>query len=303
MSTYSFLKKIVLLSTVLFPLPANAQYCYNFNFHNKEKSIKNIYSSADSTRHKKKNNNGFYFGANLGFYSANRYTAQYYNGSEENKSGVNKVDSVFQYQNNYQDIRNVLNYDFYLPEGGLPIKMKYSPAFLIGFYAKYSFKNSGIFMQFNFSKLSTKDVFTLIIEDPNNSSSDPVYKQEEISGSEHRTNIDIGYSYTFNPKKKNKPYIEFGYNLNNTKFIDNKIKIENLEYSIANNYYSYYNIKQSGIGMGAFLGGGVELNFSESVSVNPGFNLYWIKINLGKYNDKFKPNYSLFVRIILNGLL
>ncbi len=297
-----FVKLFSLTTLVVLCFSANCQFSLQVPlFKSINPSEKNIFL-FDSTKHKK-SNNGFYFGVNMGFYFANRYTAQYYNGSEENKTGVNKVDSVINYPLNYQNIKQVLIYDFYLPKGGLPIEMKYSPAFLIGFFTKYNFKNSGIFMQFNFCKLKTNDVFTLVIKDPNNFSSEPEYKQEAISGSEQRANIDIGYSYTFYPKKKNRPYIELGYNINSTKFIDNKIKIENLEYSIANYYYTYYNIKQSGVGMGGFFGSGVELNFSESISVNPGFDIYWTKINLGNYNDKLKFNYSIFIRAILNGLL
>jgi len=294
MKVFSFLLKLILLCLILFAGFAKAQYCYNFNFHKKEKSLRNIYLPGDSTKHKK-NNNGFYFGANLGFYFANSYTAQYYGGS-----GVNKVDSVINHLYNYQDIKNLVIYDFEL--GQLPSKMKYSPSLLLGFFAKYNFKNSGIFLQFNFSKLKTNDVFTLKINDPNNYSSDAVYKQESISGSEQRTNIDIGFSHSFNTRKRYKPYIEFGYNINDTKFLESKIKIEGKEYSLVNPYFSYHKIEQSGVGMGAFLGSGVELVFNESISVNPGFNLYWTKIKLGNYN-KFKPNYSFFVRIILNGLL
>ena len=157
-------------------------------------------------------------------------------------------------------------------------------------------------MQFNFSKLNAKDVITLNINNPNNFSSDPTYKQAVIYGLEQRSSIDIGYSYTFKNKNKNKPYLEFGYNLNNTKFLDNKIKIENLEYSLVSYYFTYNKIEQGGIGMGAFCGGGVEMNFNKSVFVNPGFNIHLIKTKLGDYN-KIKPNYSIFIRFILNGLV
>ncbi|MFA4851466.1 MAG: outer membrane beta-barrel protein [Bacteroidales bacterium] len=302
MKACSFLLKLILLCLILFTgfacLPtrqAKAQYCYNFNFHKKEKSLRSIYLPGDSTKHKK-NNTGFYFGANLGFYFANRYTAQYYNGN-----GVNKVDSVINHYYNYQNIKNILGYDtFSLSE--LPKKMKYSPAILLGFFVKYNFNNSGIFMQLNYAKLKAKDVFTIKTYDPYNPSL-PIYKQEEISGAEKRTNIDIGYSYTFCSGKKYRPFAEIGFNINDTKFMESKIKIEGAEYSLVNPYFTYHNLKQSGNGIGAFFGAGIEINFNQSISLNPTFNVHYQKINLGNYNDKFKPNYSLFVRIILNGLL
>ena len=42
--------------------------------------------------------------------------------------------------------------------------------------------------------------------------------------------------------------------------------------------------------------------FSDIVSVNPGFYIYYNKTKLGDYY-KFKPNYAIFVRVVLNGLL
>jgi hypothetical protein len=299
MKTYSFLIKLILPCLILFTGLANAQYCYNYNSDNKEKFTKNSYPLplSDSTKHKKKNKNGFYFGVNLGFYFANRYTAQYYNGSS-----VNKVDSVIKYLPNYTAIKQALGDTFYFnPNEELPSKMKYSPAFLFGLYAKYNFKNSGIFMQFNFSKLRANDVFTIYYYDPLNPSI-PIYKQEVIWGGEQRTSIDVGYSYTFSSKSNFKPFIQFGANLTNTKFLENKIKIEGLEYSIANYYYTYYNIERGGIGFGGFAGGGINMIFGNAISVMPTLNIYYIQAKMGNLN-KSRLNYTFSVTAILNGLL
>ncbi|NTW32198.1 MAG: hypothetical protein HGB12_06180 [Bacteroidetes bacterium] len=303
------IKKISLIAFfALMPWLVKSQYCYKTPPFEKKISVSRSLIQADSIKHskKKKNKNGFYFGANLGFYFANSYTAQYYNGSGINIDGskANNLNNVLNSPYNRQEIINLLGYDFDNPgEEQLPSKMKYNPGFLIGPYIKYYIKNFGIFAQFNFAKLKTNDIFTIIIHDQFYNTSEPTYKQEAIYGAEQRANIDIGFSYTFNTGGKNKPYIEFGYNLNNTKFLESKIKIEGTEYSIVNPYYSYHQIDQAGVGMGAFGGGGVELIFNESISINPGFNIYYSKINLGTYYDKYKLNYSFFVRAILNGLL
>lgn len=250
--------------------------------------------SFDNRSIMKKNNNGFYIGVDLGFYKANRYTAAYYNGSD-----VNSVDSTINYSLNYPKIKEVLLYDFSLAE--LPSKMHYSPAFLLGLYLKYTMKNSGIFMQFHFSKLRANDVFTLIINDPNNYSSEPVYRQEQISGSEQRATIDLGYSYTFNPESSYRPVLQLGANITTTKYLDNKIRIENLEYSITNYYFSYYNIQQGGVGFGAFAGTGMDLVFNDNISVIPTFNIYYTQAKMG---DLAKPkfNYTFYVTAILNGI-
>ncbi|MFH0865782.1 MAG: hypothetical protein V1904_06285 [Bacteroidota bacterium] len=271
-----------------------AQQCFSFKYPLTSLK-KNILLPADLST-KKNNDNGFYFGANLGLYFANSHTASYYNGSD-----INSVDSTITYSINYQQIKQLLNdYDFSLAE--LPVKMHYSPAFLLGVYVKYTIENSGIVMQFNFSRLKANDIFTISVDDPTNFSSDPVYKQESIWGIEQRASIDLGYSYTFNPKSNYRPFVQFGANLTDTKYIDNKINIEGLEYSITNYYYSYQKIEQGGVGFGAFAGGGMNLIFSESISIMPTLNIYYTQAKMG---ELIKPrfNYTFFISVILNGIL
>ncbi len=259
---------------------------------NNSKGIHNICLNPDSV---KKPSSGFYLGANVGMYFANRNTAQYYNGA-----GVNGVDSVINHSYNYPQIRERLNYDFKLAE--LPAKMRYSPSLLFGLNARYSIKNFGIFANFNITKLKTKDIFTIEILDPGNTLSQKIYKQESISGSEQRAIIDFGFNYIFKSKGIAKPYIEAGININDTKFLDNKISIEGLDFSIVNYYYSYHQLEQGGIGMGAFAGFGLDMTFSEYITIDPGINLYYTKIKLGDI-DEYKLNSTFYFRIILNGLL
>jgi len=284
---------------IIFSLQTFGQCSYQIPIFKTEKLNKANYLLHDSLKHKKKNNDGLYFGISFGAYFANRYTAQYYNGS-----GVNRLnDSLIKSQYNYQNIETALaasdtsRYRL----GELPAKMKYSPALMVGLFFKYDIKNSAIFFQFNFAKLKASDVFTILVWDTTkNTLSYP--KQESISGSEQRMNMDIGYCYTFNPKKNYRPYFEFGFNLNNIKWVDNKIKIESVELSIENQKLAYYNINQGGLGIGAFIGGGINMIFNESISITPGFDIYFTKTNLGSY-DQFKPNYTIFVKATLNGLL
>jgi hypothetical protein len=277
------------------PVFVSGQLSYHLPLIRQEKAHNDLLQLNDSTKHKKKNTDGLYIGVNLGFYKANRYTASYYNGS-----GVNNVDSTINNTYNYPKIKESLIYDFSLAQ--LPAKMHYSPAFLLGVYFKYAIKNSGIIIQFNIAKLRANDVFTLIIDDPNNFSSEPVYKQESIQGIEQRASIDVGYSYTFNPRSNYRPFLQFGGNLTSTKFLDNKIKIENLQYSITNYRFSYYKLEQGGVGFGAFAGGGMNLIFNESISIMPTLNIYYTHAKMGPLT-KPKFNYSFYITAILNGIL
>ena len=276
------------------PVIVSGQFSFHLPLKVVNKSNNELIQLNDTTKHKKKNTDGLYFGVNLGFYKANHYSASYYNGS-----GVNNLDSAITNYLNYPQIKQLLIYDFSLAE--LPAKMHYSPAFLLGVYLKYAIKNSGIIVQFNIAKLRANDVFTLVIDDPNNYSSEPVYKQESIQGIEQRASIDLGYSYTFNPHSNYRPFIQFGGNLTSTKFIENKIKIESLQLSITNSYYSIHAIEQGGIGFGAFAGGGMNLIFNESISIMPTLNMYYTQAKMGGYT-KAKLNSTFYVSVILNGI-
>lgn len=278
----------------LFYAILTAQKAYHLTIFDSKK-IQGIAKTYHFTDSLKQSSNGFCLGASLGFYFANKNTAQYYNGS-----GINNLDSVINYSLNHNAIRERLNYDFDLSE--LPTKMKYNPSLMLGVYAKYSIKNFGFFANFSMAKLKTEDVFTIVLDDPGNTLSEDIYRQEVVWGNEQRSNIDLGIVYNVPSKGKSKPYFELGYNISDTKFIDNKINIEGLEYSITNYYYTYNKIERGGIGYGFFGGAGVEIIFNEYLTLDPGFNLYYAKIKLGNFNE-FKLNSSMYVRVILNGLL
>jgi len=295
MSNKKFITYCTLILLTVAPVLASGQFSFHLPLIKQEKTVKDLLQFNDTTKHKKKNTDGLYFGANLGFYKANYHNAAYYDGSGENSVDSVIIDNV----NNHNAIAQALNSNFSLSE--LPAKMKYSPAFMIGLFFKYNIKNSAILVQFNFAKLNSKDVFTISYYDPYNPSI-PIYKQEGIYGAEKRASIDIGYSYMFSPHSNYRPFIQFGGNMTSTKFIENKIKIENIEYSITNYHYAYYKIEQGGIGFGAFAGGGMNLIYNESISIMPTLNIYYTQAKMGN-NKQARFNYTFYISAILNGII
>ena len=202
------------------------------------------------------------------------------------------------------------NYDFHL--GELPSNIKYSTAYTLGFMFKYNIKNDlGFFFQFNTVKLNISDKFSLIIDSLTFTSED-AYRLGNIYGTEKRTNFDIGVCKTFSIGEFTNIFAEFGFNLNNTKVLTSKIKIENLEYSLINVYLnqSYvpntslmeYNIQQGGIGYGMFFSVGVQLIFNETITLDPGISVYFNSINLEGY-QAFKLHYNIFIRFSSNNIL
>jgi len=260
-----------------------------------------LQTSDDSTAQ----NRSWSFGINCGAAFANKYQANFYNGAEGNE---NEISLIFSNQYYRDEISQVINDTFSIY--GMPTGMKYKPAFCVGMYIKKNFNNHfGAFVQFNYSKFTAEDLFTLKIGATSPSQAFPNLKNYPIWGKEDRINIDIGASYEFPLDEKIFGFVEVGFNLNNTKVRENKIAIENLEYSIINLYGNQYYIpntqlqeypvRQGGIGLGAFLSPGVKFQFSEHVAVDLLGSIYWAKINLMHYNT-FRLHYNVMLRFVFS---
>ncbi len=244
------------------------------------------------------------YGLNVGFYFPDNHPANFYNGSPAND---NKLDLVLRNYYYREEINQALGYQLdSLNPYDLPSKMKYEPAVSIGFYARYPLhKLLGVFAQFNFVKLTAKDIFLLNLDLPQGYSLDPTYRQFPIWGIEKRVNIDLGISRYFPTKTRNIFFFEGGLNINNTRVVENKIQIKDKTYSLVNLYGSQsyipnsqlqeYQVIQGGIGFGMFATGGIRLVFSDHLSMDPALTFYWKGINLGQY-DGFRPQYNFFVR-------
>jgi hypothetical protein len=190
--------------------------------------------------------------------------------------------------------------------------MSYGPNMSVGFYARFNQNaRSAWFVQFNYQKLKANDVFFLNLDVPSGFSFDKTYLQCPIIGQEERTNIDFGYMRNYPINETMDFLLETGLNFSNTKVLKNMILIEDLEYSIkyVGNHpdgpYSTnntYEIRQGGIGIGAFIGSGVMLKFNENISLDPIASLYWSQTNLEGYNA-FKPSFVFFARFVFRNFM
>lgn len=274
------------------------------NFYSPEEIFAfNISGPGDSIRQ----NRPWTFGINCGAAFANKYHADFYNGSTGNQNEINYILGNYYHS---QEIYNALNDTFSLT--GLPADMKYSPAFCVGFYVKKNLNsNFGIFIQFNYSKFVARDVFTLKIGNkPAGYSLTDDLRNYPIWGKEERINIDIGASGEMLFAPKIYGFLEAGFNLNNTRVIENMISIESLEYSIINIYGNQawvpntqlqeYYVHEGGIGLGAFLSPGIKFKFNDYLAIDILGSVYWSKINLMYYN-KFRPQYNVMLRFCFIG--
>lgn len=251
---------------------------------------------------------GWDLGMNFGFYVPAAYHARFYDGSATN---VNHISYVFGNKYYYDQIRNSLNSSDTFFITGMPSNMRYTSTFSVGLYFRRTFENKlGIAMEFNFSKLKAEDFFQIQV-DPNIILTEPDLRLFPIWGMEERVNINLLFSKYF-PSKNSLyvPFFEAGLNINSTRVTENKIKINDLEYSIVDVYLSgsyvpgvqqtQYDIRQGGIDLGLAAGGGVKLVFNKNISIDPGIQLLYQKIKLEAY-ERFKPGLVFFVRLSLAG--
>ena len=277
---------------------------------------------------------GWRFGINIGMYFASNYTAQYYSGEPFNE---NNIDYVLNNKYWYEEIQQELNsnkvynaFDYLPPQAFAssweawkqeynvqegdktwwiyyPIEMKYDATISPGFYAKYNFNNTtGVFIQTNYVELKTSGAFQLVI-DTVTFTSEPGFRTGFLRGKERRSTIDVGISKFYRTGQYTNIFIETGLHMNSTKVLENRIRIGSREYTIINRYGSggfvpnsnsyEYDVYQGGIGFGIFLNGGLKFILNESVSIDPGFSIYYKNINMEGYSD-FKPDIYGYVRIM-----
>lgn len=247
-------------------------------------------------------------GLNFGMHWPSKYHAGFYDGDPGN---VNNINVVFNNKYYIDQIMRDLNVadTFYL--GELPQNMRYTAAFQIGLYFRKTFDNyTGLSLQFDYTKLTASDAFTLIVDPQTNIGQEEDIRIYNIWGVEDRINIDILFSKYFKTKSPIVvPFFESGININSTLVKENKVNIEGTDYSLVDVYLTggyvpnsgqnVYDIRQGGIGWGVSGAVGLKLVFSESVSIDPGFRVYYQTINLERY-QRFGLSYSIFVRLSLS---
>lgn len=244
-------------------------------------------------------NIGWQLGLGFGIYFAGKEPASYYNGSGKNNLRTRIMFDTYR----YQELREYFNYDFDLEETNLPQNMSYEPALNILFAAKYNFnENNGIILDFSYSRLTSRDVFALTIDDPGHTLSEPILEFGSIWGKEERVNIHIGYTRTFGEPSRFKPFWEVGFNINDTKATENKAEIGPFSYDIRNPHDTYYGVKEGGIGAGFFVTQGLLVNISKDFAIHAAANFSMKSIALQEEESTLSSNWSVFFRIVYKNL-
>ena len=238
------------------------------------------------------------YGLSIGGYFANPSTANYYNGT-----GEHNVETALNRQHNRD--RLIANVDEIIQTfevGELPLKMRYDPGILIGFFGGLQFSRSFAVMgEFNYSRLSVADKFTLIT-DKFTSTTEPYRLLSDIYASEERIDLRLGFQYTWYRDSYIHPFIESGLSITDTKVLENRVNIRGMEFSIREIRSEYYNVRDYGMGFGLYTGVGLNMEVSDGFSFRMGGSVSLSRINLGD-NNEIKPQYSVFLRLNLHEIL
>ncbi len=269
-----------------------------------------LYSQETYTKENCKERSGFEYGGIAGIYLPNNSTADFYSGKPENENDVNYI---FKNSYWYEEMRHLLNFNDTAFVLEYPQKMGYSPAFSFGLFVKYDFNcRNGIYAQFYYAKLKANDIVTVEVDPPQDYLAEPDIRLCPINGVEERNILDLGYSYSFGKSKTARFTLGGGVSMNNTLVKENVIYIGEKKYNLVHIYgnrpyvpnsnQQVYEIRQGGIGFGAFATAGVRMEFSPAIAIEPGCSVHYMKVNLEE-DSKYNPEINFYVKLLFRDLL
>jgi len=253
---------------------------------------------------------GLEYGGVAGIYLPDKSTAGFYSGKPGNE---NNVEYVFKNQYWYNEIYQLLRaYDTVIIRE-YPDNMKYNPAFSFGLFAKFDLNcHTGIFLQFYYAKLKAADAITIEVDPPIDYLAEPDIRICPIIGTEERNMVDLGFTHAFGINPIARFVLTGGIQMNNSLVKEHILRIERKNYNLVNVYgkNSYipggtqqaYEIRQGGIGFGIFAGAGVRLEFSNTIAIEPGLNVYY-KHSAIDPSAGFTPDLNFYVKLCFRDLL
>lgn len=243
---------------------------------------------------------GWSFALNLGVYMASKKSANIYNGLcgfdiSDDPNGVR----CYTIQERLQlgagvntpesQIKNDLGVtDIIYPLDMNPYNMRYQPSFMFGMNMLYDFNYStGVIIEANFMKLKATDVFTLqFLGGPLIQNGDDI-RLYSITGEEQRFNVNVGYRGRMEIMGDTKWYFDLGASMLGARLESNTIRIEDREYQLIIGGDNPAQIIQyrprTDIGLGGFVGTGVEVFFENNMRMDLGIQGAREKLTLQSY--------------------
>ncbi len=228
---------------------------------------------------------GFGFGLNLGGYFASKKTANFYN-------GVGNTADVGQNEVRYYSIEERLNLTpqtiqqintfynstgYFLPNDAYPVNMRYLPSFSVGFQMKYNFNRySAVIANLSGIKLKSADVFTIqFVGTSAQQNGQNDVRPFNITGSEQRLNINLGYRQGWYMNDAGNFYLQFGGSMLGTKVQNVAVRVADTSYELflgASNPNQIQNFQpRTDIGFGGYFALGTEFWFNKGYTADISF--------------------------------
>lgn len=245
------------------------------------------------------------FGLNLGAYFADKYPANFYNGTPGN---VNNVNYVMANRYWYQEIKNLLGASDTVLVSGYPLDMKYKVAFTGGIFIRFNFnRKNGIFLEANYTQLKAGDIITFEVDPPPYPTFQDI-RSESLAGKEGRVLISLGYQRSFPLPSKVYLFLQAGGMMCYTQVRKSVLVVEGHEYNLVNVYGTQgyipntnaqtYNINQNAFGFGVLAGAGAGFPLTNLFGLEPGFSAQYYPVNLQGYPG-FSLSFAATLRVLL----
>lgn len=228
---------------------------------------------------------GVSFGLNLGGYFASKKTANFYNGVGSSASvGQNEVQyySIEERLNlTPQTIAQINNFynssSFFLPNDAYPANMRYMPSISVGLQIKYNMSRyAAIIFNLNGIRLRANDRFTVQFQGTSaqqNGQND--VRLFNISGSEQRLNLNLGYRQGWFMNDNGNFYAQLGGSVLGTRVQNTTIYIADTQYELFLGASNPNQIQQfrprTDIGLGGYFALGFEFWFNNGYSADISF--------------------------------
>ena len=261
---------------------------------------------------------GLYVGLNLGFYFANKNTAQIYGGYGYYRDGemVSNFSQSWLYrainsppdanEKRTSEAMRAAPGEWIFSEDDMPGQMTYRPSFMFAGHLRYMFNSDfGVFTEIGGTFPVTVGQFTI---QRTSLSPDPTQNQRlekfQIRGEEQRLFINLGLHKVMGRKAAEQkgnvptilPYIDLGATITFTKFEENLIdlgeyvvnynRIVDLTqfYAQQGQYLDQANIL-TGMGIGGFGGLGMQITLGRKFTIDLGYVANFQQIKLGEVNE------------------
>lgn len=246
-------------------------------------------------------------GLNFGAYFANKYSANFYNGSPGN---INNVNYVLSNKYWYEDIKRALNATYAVVVGpeSYQMNMHYQVSFMGGLFLRFNFdRKNGLFLQSNYTQLNASDYVVMEV-DPKTYLTQPDLRLIPIIGREGRVMIDLAYQRSFPLKSKINLFLQAGLTMCYTQVLKSFIDVEGVQYNLINIYGDQFyvpnspvqtiNINQNKFGFGACFGAGAGIPLTYMFGIEPGVYCQYYPTNLENY-PLFRPSFGAYLRIMM----